>query len=147
MNTNTDLETFSRAQRIIILWTLLVLSYALHGLYHLSELFFGIDIRLPDADGTVPVVSHIFRIVLEVGTIVMILVWLKTRHRSLAWFSLVWSVILFILNGVHLVGTLRSELDNYSQVALLLVILIVNGFLSWELWQKVREKKTVNHAA
>lgn len=141
------MEKISRTYRIIILWMLLIIGYILHAIYHLSEIFFGIDIKLPEANGTVPPIVHLFRIVLEVGTMIIVLFWLKTQHQFLVWFSFVWSVLLFILNAVHWVEALSTELNNYSQVALLLVILIVNGFLSWELWQKIRLKNSLHDAA
>ncbi|MCB4235714.1 hypothetical protein LDL59_13275 [Kaistella anthropi] len=95
------MEKISRTYRIIILWMLLITGYILHAVYHLSETFFGIDIKLPEANGTVPPIVHLFRIVLEVGTMIIILFWLKTQHQFLVWFSFVWSVLLFILNAVH----------------------------------------------
>lgn len=141
------METLSRTHRIIILWILLVLGYILHSVYQLSGTLFGINIKLPNANGTVPPVAHLFRIVLDTGTIIIILLWLKSQPRILVWFSLVWSLILFILNALHWVETLSTEMHNYSQVALLFIILIVNGFLTGELWLKIWDKNNNDHAA
>jgi len=127
--------------RISFLWLSISVCFLLHSVYHLSELFFGIDIKTPEANGTVPVAAHLFRIVVELGVLIMFLLSLYAKSKSYYVFSYVWAVLLGILNVVHLGGTIVSEFQEYSQLTLLAFIVVVNIFLiidSNKCWRELR---------
>ena len=46
---------------LIVLWTLCTIGMILHFNYHVGEIFYGIDIERPNANGIVPVGVFIIR--------------------------------------------------------------------------------------
>lgn len=127
--------------KIGLLWFLIAVGFLLHGVYHVYDLFFGIDITLENATGEVPVGKHFFRIFLEVVTYTMVLMTLYITKKEFYWFSFVWSFLLGIMNTVHLGGTLVKDYQNLSQVALLIFILATNILLVFEIWKIIKVKK------
>lgn len=121
-------ETVSKF-RIIFLWLLVLVGFMLHNGYHLAELFFGIDIKIPDANGTVPVSAHIFKIIADLPILLLILATLYSTSRMFYRFSFVCALLLCLLNAWHFVGTVSHDVRDFSQIALLLVIFIANLIL------------------
>lgn len=126
--------------KIALLWLLIAISYSMHSIYHLSELFFGIDIKLPDANGKVPLNIHFFRIATEVFTLLMVVLTIKIKARAYNWFSFIWACLLGILNLVHFVSTFIREPSEISQIALLAFVLAVNVLLAIEIYKAIRIK-------
>lgn len=112
--------------QIIVLWLLLSIGFILHNGYHLAEMFFGIDIKNPEANGEIPTSVHLFKILLELPLLVIILASLYTTSKTFLRFSFVWSLLLCLVNGWHCIETLQHESSDFSQVALLLIVFIVN---------------------
>ena len=119
--------------KIAILWLLIAVCYSLHSIFHLSALFFGADIKLPNANGTVPVDAHIFRIVVEVLTFLFVILSLYLLNKTYYWMSFIWAILLGVLNVVHLYETVTKDWHDLSQVALLTFIVVANIFLVREL--------------
>lgn len=115
--------------RTAILWFLLVFCYLFHGYYHLAELFFGVDIKIPDAGGVVPLSAHLFSVFVEIFPLVLALLSLYTLPKWLQWASFIFAVILGLLNLVHLAGTVAKEVGEIRQVILLSFIVVVNIML------------------
>lgn len=124
--------------RISLLWLFLAVGYEFHNLYHLSELYYGIDIRLPNVKGEVPLVLHLFRIAVEIITLFLSLLILYVRNKAFAWFAFAWAALLGILNLIHLGQTLYAELGDISQIGLLCFVFVANVFLVIESWKWVR---------
>ncbi len=124
--------------KIAFLWLLIVIGFILHGYYHLAELFFGIDIKLHDAKGEVPIGTHLFRIVLEIFTLIFVLLSVYISKKIFYRISFAWAIVLGILNLAHLGGTIANEIGEISQVALLAFILATNILLSIELWKSIK---------
>lgn len=115
--------------RVAILWFLLVFCYLLHGYYHLAELFFGVDIKTPDAKGVVPVSAHLFSVCIEILPLALGLLSLYKMAKWLQWTSFIFAIVLGLLNIAHLGGTIAQEAGEIRQLALLAFILIVNVLL------------------
>lgn len=115
--------------RIAILWFLIVFCYLIHGYYHVAELFFGVDIKVPDAKGKVPLAAHLFSVFIEIIPLVLGLLSLYRNAKWLQWVSFIFAILLGLLNLVHLVQTVMAEPGEIRQVVLLTFILIVNILL------------------
>lgn len=115
--------------RIAILWFLLVFCYLLHGYYHLAELFFGIDIKVPDAKGAIPISAHLFSVFIEILPLSLGLLSLYNTAKWLRWLSFIFAIILGLLNLAHLGGTIVQEAGEIRQLVLLTFILAVNVLL------------------
>lgn len=120
--------------KVAILWLLIAVCFSLHVIYHLSALFFGVDIKIPDSKGVVPMDAHIFRILVDIFTFLFVILSLYIFNKIFYWISFGWSVLLGILNAYHLFETVTKEWQDYSQVALLTLILAANILLIRELW-------------
>jgi uncharacterized membrane protein len=103
-------------------------------------LFYGIDIRLPDAAGEVPLGTHVFNTVIFTVTFLMALLSVQLTCRGFRWVSFVWSALLLLLNLFHLGATALVEAFDLSQVCLLTFVLAVNVLLTVALWKSLREK-------
>lgn len=114
---------------ISFLWLLIVIGYIFHSTYHLSEAVFGVDIKLPNATGEVPIVMYVIRIVLEIFTLTLVLLTLYSTGKVFRWFSFVWASILGVLNAFHLGETIMGHPGELSQLVLLAFILATNVLL------------------
>lgn len=126
--------------RIIILWLVLVVCMILHFDYHVSEIFYGIDVKRPDANGTIPdsivVIRSLFHFLPLLYAVALL--WLEAKAVRLANFVL--SVLYAFAHASHLAGELK-KFDNPSQIALLSVTLLLAlllTFASWNWWRKDR---------
>ena len=131
--------------KITLLWLLMAAGYMVHSLYDLGNLFFGMDITLPKSTGVVSNATHIFRIVVVIFAFVFGIIALYVRKKNFVWISFSWALLLGALNLFHVAETIIKKGSNYSQIALLVLILIVNTFLLWELWYWLQHRiKTRN---
>lgn len=126
--------------RIPLLWLLITVGFILHGNYHLSDMFFGIDIKLPNAEGVVPLSAHIFRVVIEISILLFILFSLFKSGKIFYWISFIWAIILGLLNLIHIGETIINDIQNISQIVLLTYIFVVNLVLIAELWKVAKTK-------
>lgn len=125
--------------RIAFLWLLIVIGYIYHGQFHLSELLYGVDIRIPNTNGQIPMGMHIFRILVELVTLLMVLLTLYIPKKGFKAFSFVWAILLGVLNLFHLGETLVKEFNDLSQIVLLTFVLAANILLiaDTKKWQKI----------
>lgn len=119
--------------RIAFLWALLLLGFIQHAVYHLAELHFGIDIAMKGANGTVPAMVHVFRLLVDLPSMLFLLLTLYIGGRGFYVTSLVWAVLLGLLNIYHAVITAVMEPGEISQIALLLFVAVANVLLVLEL--------------
>lgn len=127
--------------RIAFIWLMIALCYLFHSNYHLAEAFFGVDIKMKAATGTVPIAMHIFRIVVEVFTMLLALLTLYLNHRGFKVFLFIWAIVLLLLNLVHLGETVYQDLNDISQVGLLSFVVIANSYLVMDTkkWKSIKE--------
>lgn len=117
-----------------ILWILIVLCYFIHGYYHLAGLFFGVDIKVPEAKGEVPLASHLFSIFIELLPLSAGLAALFVWKKWFLWASLIFAILLGVLNLIHLGATLIKEASDFRQLGLLVYIIVVNLLLIREIY-------------
>ena len=117
---------------LIILWLLCTIGMILHFNYHIGELFYGIDIIRPDANGEVPLGVFIIRSVFYHIPFVWILL---IMYRS----SKFWKISLFVISSLyalahigHFIGELSNEALSISQVSLLFTVLVTSLILVFE---------------
>ncbi|MDR0575565.1 MAG: hypothetical protein LBG96_16360 [Tannerella sp.] len=118
-------------------WLLLGICFLTHTLFHMYGLFYGVDIRLPDATGgEAPLGVQAFNTVIFTVTFLMALLSIHLSGRGFWWFSFVWSVLFLLLNIFHLGATVFVEKFDLSQVCLLTFMLAVNVLLTLTLWKR-----------
>jgi len=123
--------------RIILLWLILVVCMILHFDYHVSELFYGIDIRRPDANGRTPDSVLYIRSAFHFLPLLYITLIMWHRTRLLRIVNMVLSVLYLMAHIAHLGGELKG--DNPSQIVLLSVTALLALLLAIAAWNWVKE--------
>ena len=126
--------------RIICMWLILAIAYTLHNVLHVQVIQFGIDVVAKDADGSIPAYSHVIHAVFETGTLIMALLTLFYISRGFKVFSLIWALVLLMVNVLHIIGTVVEEgVEDISQILLLALIILVNTTLAIQAnkWRKL----------
>jgi hypothetical protein len=103
-------------------------------------LFYGVDIRLPDATGNeIPLFDQIFNTVIFTFTFLIALLSVNLSGCGFRWFSFVWSALFLLLNLAHLAEATFVETFDLSQVFLLSFVLVVNVMLTVTLWKSLKQ--------
>lgn len=123
---------------LIMLWLLCTVGMILHFNYHIGEIFYGIDVTRPNANGEVPIGVFVIRSVFYHMPFVWILLII---YRS----SKFWKMGLFSISSLyalahlgHFIGELSNTSPSISQVSLLFtvlatsVILVVEHYRYWK---------------
>jgi hypothetical protein len=119
-------------------WLLLGICFLTHTVLHMYGLFYGVDIRLPDATGEVSLGTQAFNTVIFTITFLMALLSINLSGRGFRWFSLVWSTLFLLLNLFHLGATVFVEAFDLSQACLLTFMPAVNVLLTFTLWKELK---------
>ncbi|MDR0413946.1 MAG: hypothetical protein LBH84_00835 [Prevotellaceae bacterium] len=127
--------------KIAIYWLLLGVCFLTHTLLHLYGLFYGADVRIPDATGDVPLGTQAFNTVIFTVTFLMALLSMNLSGRCFRWVSFVWSALFLLLNLFHLGATLFVEAFDLSQACLLSFVVAVNVLLTLTLWRMLKKDK------
>jgi hypothetical protein len=127
--------------KIAFYWLLLGICYLTHTLLHMYGLFYGVDVRLPDAAGEVPLGTQAFNTVIFTVTFLMALLSVNLSGKGFRRLSFAWSALLLLLNIFHLGATVFVEAFDLSQACLLTFVLAVNVLLTGVLRKSLRQKK------
>ncbi len=123
--------------RVTILWLVLVVCMILHFDYHVSEIFYGIDVKRPDANGTIPISILFIRSAFHFLPLLFVaaLLWLKNKMVRIANFAL--SILYALSHASHWISELK-KFDNPSQMALLSVTFFLSLLLVFASWNWLR---------
>jgi hypothetical protein len=103
-------------------------------------LFYGADIRLPEATGEISLGVQAFNTVIFTVTFLMALLSIQLSGKGFRWLSLVWSALFLLLNLFHWAATVFVEAFDLSQVCLLSFVPVVNVLLTVTLWKSLKKK-------
>ncbi|MDR1330976.1 MAG: hypothetical protein LBK07_02630 [Tannerella sp.] len=120
-------------------WLLLGICFLTHTLFHMYGLFYGADIRLPEATGEISLGVQAFNTVIFTVTFLMALLSVHLSGKGFRWFSLVWSALFLLLNLFHWAATVFVEAFDLSQVCLLTFVPVVNVLLTVALWKSLKQ--------
>ena len=116
--------------RCILLWLILVITMILHFNYHIGEIFYGIDIVRPEANGTIPIGTHLIRNIFYHLPILWILILLYFNSKIIRLGLFIISIIYTLSHAMHLVGEMTNP--DLSQVPLLTITLGISLLLTYE---------------
>lgn len=128
--------------KIVTLWLLILIGYILHSQFYLAGLFYGIDIKLKDAPGKEPMLSHIMHLIFDVLPMVIIVLSLYLTCRAYRLVLLIVVALFLIANGAHLTETINEDAGNISQITLTGFIFVLNLLLAREAFKWLRESAT-----
>ena len=122
--------------KISFYWLLIAFGLVIQSNIELMKrVFFSAEANISGAEG-IPTPVH----VLFIGTMIIpaLFSFLNTKLSNktiFLWISIVYAILLLIVNVYHFIADGISDLTNISKIAILLFISIVNAFLVIELFQ------------
>ena len=126
--------------KCIIYWLLLVIIMMLHFNYHVGEIFYGIDVARENADGIVPVGTHVIRNIFYHLPVVWIIVLLSYQSNLVRVGLFIISVVYWMSHLIHLVKDLANP--GFSQTPLLLLALFISTLLTLEHYKYWKTKSS-----
>ncbi|WP_417939383.1 hypothetical protein [Flavobacterium sp. RS13.1] len=124
--------------KIAFCWILISIGLSYHTQYELSGLFFGEDIKMPDANGKMPYTVHYFNIAVIIIPLFLVLLTLFLNKLAFKCIAFIYAVLLLLLNIFHVLATVKEDISNLTQIVLLSFVALANIFLIMELnrWRK-----------
>ena len=124
--------------KCIIYWLLLVIIMVLHFNYHVGEIFYGIDVARENADGVVPIGTHVIRNIFYHLPIVWITILLTYQSNLIRVGLFIISIVYWTSHLMHLVKDLANP--GFSQTPLLILALFISTILSFEHYKYWKNK-------
>ena len=129
----------NNSQKIVTLWILFVVCMILHFNYHLGELFYGVDIKRPNANGVVPTSAAIIRFVFEILPMMLVTFILFIEKPLIRQINFYLSILFSLANLAHLVEEFMSPKLDLSQLNLLSFVFISSLLLNLASWRWIKE--------
>ena len=115
--------------KISFCWLLIVVALAYHVQYEMSGLFFGKDIKSPEANGEIPYGLHYFNIAVTIIPLFFALLTAFVNDKSFIVASLVYAILFLLLNVFHVITTAMEDISNLTQMTLLTFVGVANVLL------------------
>lgn len=124
--------------KITFCWLLIIVALAYHVQFEMSGLFFGKDIKSPEATGEIPYGMHYFNIAVTIIPLCFALLTVFISHKIVVIISLVYAILFLLLNVFHVVTTGIEDISNLTQMTLLTFVAVANVLLvlSINKWRK-----------
>ena len=122
------------AFKLVTLWILIIIGMILHFNYHVSEIFYGINVAKPDANGIIPAAAHVIKnIFYHIPLLIVIsLLYFNSKWYKLGLFVL--SIIFTLAHAQHLFGEFKQETYDLSQIPLLVIVLLTSVLINKTSW-------------
>ncbi len=111
-----------------LLWLLMVVGMMLHFDYHVSGIFYGIDLKRPNATGEFPPTIWLIRFVFQLAPMMAVtfLLFFEAQWFRVAHFGI--SILYTLAHASHLIR--EFEKPDMSQLNLLSLVLVVSVLLN-----------------
>ncbi|MEA5404871.1 hypothetical protein VB776_18190 [Arcicella sp. DC2W] len=129
----------NNSQKIVTLWILFVVCMILHFNYHVGELFYGVDIKRPNANGVVPTSAAIIRFVFEILPMMLVTFILFIEKPIIRQINFYLSILFSLANLAHLVEEFMSPKLDLSQLNLLSFVFVSSLLLNLASWRWIKE--------
>ncbi len=117
----------------------------LHFNYHVSKIFYGINVVRPGAEGKIPAMAQLLKTVYYHLPMIYILLLLYFKQK---WFRLTMfliSVPYTVSHIFHVIGEFKKPvIDFYAQVPLLSLILIISVVLNIASWNYYKREQQLS---
>ncbi len=132
-NTHNNKNYIPMRIRIISLWTFIVIGFLIHHIYGIANVYFKTSLVIEGSNGEIPGWAHQWRMLLEGMAFLFAVLTTQVTRKWFKWTSLIWACLLGLFNIYHFITAIIYEASNISEIFILLVMVIVNGFLLKEL--------------
>lgn len=127
--------------RAIVLWILLLAGMILHFNYHVSKLFYGINVVRPGADGTIPFMAQLLKNAFYHLPMIFIVLMLYFKQKWFRLLLLLASLPYTVSHVFHVIGEFKKTHLDAAQIPLLSLMLIFSLLLNKTLWDYFRYEK------
>ena len=127
-------------QKIITLWTVFIFGMVFHSLLAMMPLFFGADIAMPNATGSVPCSMMWMSLLIYLLPIILIVLILFTEKK---WFKITnfgFSILITLMNIFHIIEHISETSVQMVQVVLLTFVLISGILLNIVSYKWMKEE-------
>ena len=131
-------------QRLIVLWLMTVVGMILHFNYHVSSIFYGIDVTRPNANGEVPDTLVIIRSTFYHAPMIWVLTIMYAKKHWVKLTLFILSLLYWLAHFMHLVEEMLKEKRNLSQLTLLGLVLLLASFLVYEHYHWKRKGQSIS---
>lgn len=122
------------AFKLIVLWTLIIIGMILHFNYHVSEIFYGIQVVRPGANGIVPLGAHIIKNIFYHVPLLIVITLLYFSNKWYRLFHLILGIGFTLAHLQHLTGEFKHDTYDLSQIPLLVIVLLVSLLINKASW-------------
>lgn len=122
-------QNISDRVKIVILWLTLAISWLIHHLYGLFNIYYNETLVIEGATGEVPLLHHVYRILFEGMAYCFAILTVEITASFFKWLSFSWAVLSALYNAYHLVTAVIYEPSNVSEIFILLLAAVASGFL------------------
>ena len=119
-------------QKLIVLWLLTVIGMILHFNYHVSAIFYGIDVTRPNANGEMPKTLVLIRSTFYHAPMIWILIIIYAQKIWIKLALFVLSLLYWLAHLMHLIEEVSKDSKDLSQLTLLALVLVIASFLAYE---------------
>lgn len=113
----------------------------LHFNYHVSGIFYGIDVKRPNASGTVPAIAQLLKTAFYHLPMIFIVALLYFKHKWFRLSMLIISLPYTISHIMHVWGEFKKPEIDLAQVPLLSLVLIFSLLLNKASWDYFKYEK------
>ena len=117
--------------RVVALWLLSLIGMILHFNYHVSKIFYGIDVVRPGATGEISAMAHLMKSVYYHFPMIFIVALLFLKQRWFLLGMIIISGIYTVSHVAHVVDELTKPKLDWSQIPLLSLVLVFSAILNW----------------
>jgi hypothetical protein len=129
--------------RLVIFWVLMLIAMVLHFNYHVSDIFYGIDVARPGANGKVPVAAFYTKSIFYHLPMLLILAMLYLKSQLFKWILLLVGGLYTCSHTMHLVEEItkyNGSVQSITQVNLLVLVLAISVMANVEAWKWLKNK-------
>ncbi len=119
--------------RIVLSWVFIAIGLCIHNVLEVGEHFFFQPLPEKPLHEGIPMAASIIYLTTLIIPMGIAYLFLYYKSKILVLSTMVYAILLTLLNVAHLVETLVESMDNFVQLALLLFVAIVNVVLVLQL--------------
>lgn len=119
--------------RILFFWVLTTIAMILHFDFHIGDLFYGIDIVRPGANGQKPAALVVIRLVFEIFPMIWTIALLYFSSKIWRTVNLILAVPFLLSHLAHVFEEIKE--GDPSQLLLLTFVALMSILLTLESWK------------
>lgn len=130
----------SNHTKVIVLWIICLIGMILHFNYHVSKIFYGIDVVRPGATGEISAMAHVMKTVYYHFPMVFIVALLYFTQKTFRLGMFAISLLYSVSHVMHVIDEFNKPMLDWSQIPLLSLVLIFSVLLNKASWEYFKQE-------